>query len=157
MSRLSSLLQRCASAPVHEPLGVVKNVVGMVVEVGGLRAAVGQTLEVMAADGSALELEVVGFRAGRLLATPLGSLSGIQPGALARLSERGATIAVGPALLGRVIDAFGKPLDGGAPDSGLGRYPIHRAPPPPFNRKAIHQVFGTGVRAMDSLLTLGVG
>jgi flagellum-specific ATP synthase len=157
MSRLSSLLQRCASAPVHEPLGVVKNVVGMVVEVGGLRAAVGQTLEVMAADGSALELEVVGFRAGRLLATPLGSLSGIQPGALARLSERGATIAVGPALLGRVIDAFGRPLDGGAPESGVGRYPIHQVPPPPFNRKAVQQVFATGVRAMDALLTLGVG
>src|SRR6187431_1999011 len=113
MARLSALIERCAKAQVHEPVGVVQDVVGMVVEVGGLRAAVGQTLEVHTDQGGRLELEVVGFRSDRLLASPLGSLSGVHSGALARLSDRGATIGVGAGLLGRVFDAFGNPLDGG--------------------------------------------
>ena len=89
----------------------------MVVEVGGLRAAVGQTLEVYTEYGDRLELEVVGFRSDRLLASPLGSLSGLHSGAPARLCDRAASVGVGPALLGRVFDAFGRALDGlPAPD-----------------------------------------
>lgn len=157
MPRLSALIEQCSKAAVHEPVGVVQDVVGMVVEVGGLRAAVGQTLDVITEHGARLELEVVGFRSDRLLASPLGSLAGVHSGALARLSDRGATIAVGGGLLGRVLDAFGNPLDGGPPISTVERASIHRSPPPPFGRKPVSQVFSTGVRAIDSLLTLGVG
>jgi flagellum-specific ATP synthase len=157
LARLSSLIERCSRTQAHEPIGVVQDVVGMVVEVGGLRAAVGQTLEVQTEHGERLELEVVGFRSDRLLASPLGNLSGLHSGALARLSDRGASIGVGGELLGRVFDAFGNPLDGGArPDFGL-RYPIHRSPPPSFGRKPVADVFSTGVRAVDSMLTLGIG
>lgn len=157
MPLLSRLIEHAANARVHEPEGVVRDVVGMVVEVGGLRAAVGQTLEVRTDHGTSLELEVVGFRSDRLLASPLGSLSGVHAGAPARLSARGATVGVGPDLLGRVFDAFGGALDGGPKLSLSERYPIHRAPPPPFGRKPVKDVFSTGVRAVDSLLTLGVG
>jgi len=129
VDRFSSLIERCSRTQAHEPIGVVQDVVGMVVEVGGLRAAVGQTLEVQTEHGERLELEVVGFRSDRLLASPLGNLSGLHSGSLARLSDRGASIGVGSELLGRVFDAFGNPLDGGArPDFGQ-RYPIHRSPP----------------------------
>ncbi|MEO8181210.1 MAG: FliI/YscN family ATPase [Deltaproteobacteria bacterium] len=157
MERRSTLIERCARARAHDPVGVVQDVVGMVVEVGGLRAAVGQTLEVQTEHGEQLELEVVGFRSDRLLASPLGSLSGLHSGALARLSDRGSTIGVGPELLGRVFDAFGNPLDEGPPPELAQRYPIHRAPPPAFGRKPVAEVFSTGVRAVDSMLTLGVG
>jgi FliI/YscN family ATPase len=157
MPLLSRMIDHASKAQVHEPIGVVQDVVGMVVEVGGLRAAVGQTLEVRTEHGSVLELEVVGFRSDRLLASPLGSLSGVHSGASARLSDRGASVGVGPELLGRVFDAFGAPLDGGPKLSFGERYPIHRPPPPPFGRKPVQQVFSTGVRAVDSLLTLGVG
>jgi FliI/YscN family ATPase len=64
---------------------------------------------------------------------------------------------VGTALLGRVIDAFGAPLDGGPTPALTDRYALHRAPPAPFGRKPVADVFATGVRALDSLLTLGVG
>lgn len=157
MPRWSALIEHCAKAAVHEPVGVVRDVVGMVVEIGGLRAAVGQTLEVLTEHGSRLELEVVGFRSDRLLASPLGSLAGVHSGALARLSDRGASIGVGAGLLGRVLDAFGNPLDGGPPPSAHERCSIHRPPPPPFGRKPVSEVFSTGVRAIDSLLTLGLG
>src|SRR6185436_13783285 len=157
MERRSTLIERCARARAHDPVGVVQDVVGMVVEVGGLRAAVGQTLEVQTEHGEQLELEVVGFRSDRLLASPLGSLSGLHSGALARLSDRSGSVGVGPELLGRVFDAFGNPLDGGPPPALAERYPIHRSPPPAFGRKAVADVFSTGVRAVDSMLTLGVG
>jgi flagellum-specific ATP synthase len=157
MTLLRRMIEQAAKAQVHEPVGVVQDVVGMVVEVGGLRAAVGQTLEVRTEDGTVLELEVVGFRSDRLLASPLGSLSGVHSGSSARLSDRGATVGVGPELLGRVLDAFGAPLDGGPRMPAGDRYPIHRPPPPPFGRKPVQAVFSTGVRAVDSLLTLGVG
>ncbi len=157
MGLLSALIEQAAKAQVHEPTGVVRDVVGMVVEIGGLRAAVGQTLEVRTESGCTLELEVVGFRSDRLLASPLGSLAGVHAGAAARLSDRGASIGVGSELLGRVFDAFGNALDTGPRPQFRERYPIHRAPPPPFGRRPVKDVFSTGVRAVDSLLTLGIG
>jgi flagellum-specific ATP synthase len=157
MGRFASLIERAARTQAHEPSGVVLDVVGMLVEIGGLRAAVGQSLEVETEHGERLELEVVGFRGERLLASPLGTLSGLHSGACARLSDRGATVSVGPQLLGRVFDAFCNPLDEGPRPDLSQRYPIHRAPPPAFGRKPVTDVFSTGVRAIDSLLTIGVG
>ena len=157
MSALAHAITATQVGSVHRPRGVVLDVLGMVVEVGGLRAAVGETLEVRGSAGKSLELEVVGFRAGRLLATPLGPLSGVRPGAEVVLSSRGAFFPVGADLLGRVIDAFGAPLDGGPPLSAMRRVPLHAAPPAPFARRPVDAQFSTGVRAIDGMLTLGVG
>lgn len=157
MKNLREIHRHLTTAAVHQPVGVVQDVVGMVVEVGGLRAAVGQTLVVRTDSGDELELEVVGFRANRLLATPLGRLSGVHAGASARLTDRDANVGVGHALLGRVVDPFGRPLDGLPPPQLSERYPISRAPPAPFGRKPVALAFSTGIRAVDTLLTLGVG
>ena len=154
---LERLLERCRTAPVHAPEGVVLDVVGLIVEVGGLRAAVGDALAVEDSSGSVLEIEVVGFRAGRLLTTPLGVLSGIRPGARVVRLERGATVPGTLALLGRVVDSFGRPLDGGPPIVAEHSCPVNAAPPPAFARRPIDKAVGTGVRAFDALLPLGVG
>lgn len=154
---LERLLERCKTAPVHAPEGVVLDVVGLIVEIGGLRAAVGDTLAILDAFGSSLEVEVVGFRAGRLLTTPLGSLSGVRPGARVIATNRGGAVPVTPALLGRVIDPFGNPLDGGPKISVERMQPVQAAPPPAFARKPIDHQFRTGVRAIDGMLPLGVG
>ncbi|MEN9581324.1 MAG: hypothetical protein RJA70_4333 [Pseudomonadota bacterium] len=153
---LSRLIARAEHANVHRPRGVVLDVVGMVIEIGGLRAAVGGVLEMRPTDDTVLELEVVGFRDGRLLASPLGPVSGIRPGDEVRLSGRGAMIGVGPDLLGKVLDAFGRPLDDSKPQAE-DRYPLQASPPPPFSRRPVDKAFHTGVRAIDTLLTLGVG
>ncbi|HEY3497351.1 MAG TPA: hypothetical protein VGK73_21795, partial [Polyangiaceae bacterium] len=71
---LDQLLERCERVPLHVPLGTVLDVVGLIVEIGGLRAAVGETLSVLSERAKSLDVEVVGFRGGRLLATPLGPL-----------------------------------------------------------------------------------
>src|SRR5450432_540558 len=154
---LDRLLERCRTAPVHAPEGVVLDVVGLIVEVGGLRAAVGDALAVEDPNGTRLEIEVVGFRAGRLLTTPLGTLSGIRPGARVVRLERGATVPGAMALLGRVVDSFGRPLDGGPAIEAEVACPVNAAPPPAFARRPIDKPFATGVRAFDALLPLGVG
>ncbi|MCC6216236.1 MAG: FliI/YscN family ATPase [Polyangiaceae bacterium] len=155
-ARLEAALGRTLRLRPAEATGVVLDVVGLSLEVGGLRAPVGACLEVEAADG-VLEAEVIGFRSGRLLTTPLGPLDGVRPGARAVLSDRGMSVPVGDALLGRVLDAFGRPLDGG-PDLGtLATQPVRGPAPAPFERRPIAEPLVTGVRAFDAFLTLGVG
>ena len=150
-----------ASAPIVRSEGKVDKVVGLLVEVSGIKAALGRELEVDATGqggGRArLTLEVIGFRDGKLLAAPLGPTSGIAPGARVRLRTSEASAEVGEALLGRVIDAFGRPLDHRPMPRIGGRSPLHNPPPQPFARRPIDTPLGTGVRAIDSLLAFGEG
>ena len=154
---LSSAIERCRMAPLHHPEGIVLEVVGLIIEVGGLRAAVGDTLIIETSRTTAVEVEVIGFRADRLVTTPLGSLSGIRQGATVKHTHRGATILAGDDLLGRVVDAFGRPMDGGPAITGHAHYPVHESPPSAFDRRAITQQFATGVRVIDGILPVGIG
>jgi FliI/YscN family ATPase len=154
---LDEALSRCTNAPLHRPRGIVQEVIGLIVEVGGLRAAVGDTLIIEAIQGEPVEIEVIGFRSGRLVTTPLGSMSGVSQGAPVRHTHRGATVNVSPQLLGRVVDAFGRPVDGGPPITAAGAYPVHCPPPPAFQRRPIDRPFSTGIRAIDALTPLGIG
>ncbi len=154
---LGGLIERCESVPLHVPYGTVLDVVGLIVEIGGLKAAVGETLSIIASPTQSLDVEVVGFRSGRLLATPLGPLAGVRPGARVARRNRGATVPVSDALLGRVLDAFGRPLDGGAPIVARKTRSVQASPPSPFERRPIDHRLATGVRVIDGLLPLGIG
>jgi flagellum-specific ATP synthase len=138
--------------------GRVVRVVGLLIESLGPHARVGEVCEVVGAPGDApLSVEVVGFQDGHLLSVPLGDTSGIRPGA--RLVARGrfASVPVGQALLGRVIDAFGRPIDGKGGLRAAERAPLYRAPVNPLARQPIRQPLPTGVRTIDALLTCGRG
>ena len=93
---LDQLLERSERVPLHVPVGTVLDVVGLIIEVGGLRAAVGETLLVQSQGAADLDVEVVGFRNGRLLVTPLGPIAGIRPGARVVRTNRGSNVPVGP-------------------------------------------------------------
>src|ERR1019366_8540595 len=108
---LETHVQRARLARLVQPEGRVAEVVGMLVEVDGISAAVGSQLEACGLR-DVVPLEVLGFRNGRVLAAPLGRTAGLAPGARVRASPAAAMAAVGPALLGRIIDAFGRALDG---------------------------------------------
>ncbi|MBL8715975.1 MAG: FliI/YscN family ATPase [Myxococcales bacterium] len=136
--------------------GRVEKVVGLLVEVAGLAPPIGTELEVRVRD-RALLLEVVGFRDGRALAAPLGPIAGIEPGAWVSTRAEAGEVEVSEALLGRVLDAFGRPLDGMPAPKCLHRVPLHAPPPPPFARRPIETALETGVRALDALLPLGKG
>jgi flagellum-specific ATP synthase len=154
---LEAAIERCRTTPIHHPEGVVREVVGLIVEVGGIRAAVGDTMVIDTPLGAHVEVEVIGFKADRLVTTPLGSISGIRQGARVRHTHRGASVAVGNDLLGRVVDAFGRPIDGGSAVASDQIYPVHASPPSAFTRKPIHQQFSTGIRVIDGILPVGIG
>lgn len=148
-------LREVESAPVF---GHVTRVVGLVVESQGPRARVGDVCELRRAEGGAtLPLEVVGFRDGRLLSVPLGDTVGIRPGD--RIVARGGVLSLpaGEGLLGRVIDGLGRPLDGLGPLQVRDRAPLRPPAMNPLDRDPVVAPIGTGVRAVDALLTCGRG
>jgi FliI/YscN family ATPase len=134
---------------------VVRNV-GLLIESNGPRASVGSICEIACSSGPPLAVEVVGFQDSTLLTVPLGDTSGIRPGDRVVTKGRVASVPVGEALLGQVVDALGRPLDGShlqLPE----RYPLHPAPLNPLARQPVDKPIGTGVRVIDGLLTCGRG
>jgi FliI/YscN family ATPase len=156
MIDLSSYEAEALRAPIVRAEGRVEKVVGLLVEISGLRAAVGRELEIDL-PSKRVTLEVIGFRDERLLAAPLGPTAGISPGTRVRLRTSEASAEVGNELLGRVIDAFGRPLDQRPAPRCAARAALHADPPPPFARRPIEKPLQTGVRALDALLSFGEG
>ncbi len=137
--------------------GTVTALVGLLVESQGPAAAVGDFCEVVTSTGRRIRMQVIGFRDGRVLSMPLEEIDGLQLGD--RIVARGqeARVGVGPALLGRVLDGFGKPLDGKGPVEAVDHYDLFRTPPGPLEREPIRSPLVTGIRAIDSLLPCGKG
>jgi len=155
LERYQEQVERLDTLPVG---GRVIRTVGLVVESRGPRARVGEICELVGGIGErTLPLEVVGFHEGTLLTVPLGGTSGIRPGD--RIVSRGmvSAVPVGRGLLGRVIDGLGRPLDGLGDVVAETEYPLYPPPLNPLARDPIVAPLGTGVRAIDSLLTCGRG
>jgi FliI/YscN family ATPase len=149
-------LARLHRAELARPLGKVSQVLGLALEVTGLAASIGDRCEIATA-GVPLPAEVVGFRADRLLLMPIGDLAGVRPGAIVRAGLGPLAVDVSDALLGRVVDAFARPIDGGAPVPPGAPRAIHRRPPPVLDRRRIAEPLETGIRALDALLPVGRG
>jgi FliI/YscN family ATPase len=154
LSRYLETVRRTDTLPM---VGRVVRTVGLLVESKGPRARVGELCELTLSGGEKLMLEVVGFREGYLQTVPLGSTTGIRPGDVLTARGGAATVPVGPSLLGRVFDGLGKPLDGLGPVRGEADNPLYPPPLNPLSRDPIVTPMGTGVRAIDSLLTCGRG
>lgn len=138
--------------------GRVSQVIGMVIESDGPGIPVGSICEVEVFRGrSTVPAEVVGFREGRVLLMPLGEMRGVEPGSAIRLAEGQARVTVSQALLGRIIDGLGQPMDGGPPLPGEAFYPLYAEPLNPMERERIQEPVDVGVRSINGLLTLGKG
>ena len=137
--------------------GQVAELVGLLVESNGPGGAVGDICEIQTAAGGQKKAQVVGFRGGRLLLMPMEETEGIQLGDRVVLRAEAAQAAVGPALLGRTIDAFGKPLDRGGAIEAEAHYNLYAPAPGPMEREPISEPLITGIRAIDSLLPCGRG
>lgn len=155
MDRLFRAL--AASDPITYA-GRVSRVVGLTIESQGPAVRLGELCHVFP-PGAAKPLlaEVVGFREDRVLLMPLGEIEGIGPGAEVVATGESLRVGVGQALLGRVLDGLGNPMDGRGTAVYDDYYPVHREPPPPLSRKRITEPIGVGVRAIDALLTCGRG
>lgn len=137
--------------------GRVVEAVGTTVRVTGLAAQIGQFCEIVEPGGVRVAAEVVGIAGGAAILTPLTPLAGLSPNAEARLLPGASRVPAGERLFGRVLSALGVPLDDGPPLADGPTRPVHAEPPNPLHRAPIDQPFATGVRALDALVTMGVG
>ena len=137
--------------------GAVTELVGLLIESRGPAAPIGSFCEILASSGKRIRTQVVGFRNGRVLSIPLEETGGLQLGdrIVARLED--ARVAVSRGLLGRVLDGFGLPMDGGPRIPASSWYDLYPTPPGPLTRAHIRNPLITGIRAIDSLLPCGQG
>jgi FliI/YscN family ATPase len=138
-------------------LGTVARTVGTTISAAGFPAPVGAVAEIERQSGPLLRAEVIGFRDDLTVLYPLSDLSGVRRGNRVRLVRTSRWLRVGAALLGRVIDAQGNPIDGKPAPALDDRTSLDRTPPEPCSRPRIDQPLATGVRAIDGLLTCGKG
>ncbi len=137
--------------------GRVTELTGLLIESSGPAAAVGDFCEIETASGRSVRTQVVGFRNGRVISMPLEETDGLQLGDSIVARSDQSRIGVGHALLGRVLDAFGQPMDGGPRLETEERYELYRQPPNPLEREHITEPLITGVRTIDSLIPCGKG
>ncbi|MFC1513058.1 FliI/YscN family ATPase [Thermodesulfobacteriota bacterium] len=155
---LSRSIQAAQDVSLISTRGRVSQVIGMVVESLGPAIPVGSICEIDVFKGtSRVPAEVVGFREGKVLLMPLAEMRGIEPGSVIRMVEGHAAVPVGNGLLGRIIDGFGRPMDGKGPLPFETHYPLYAEPLNPMNRERILEPVDVGVRAINGLLTLGKG
>src|SRR5688572_13743168 len=162
---LTRALARLDGAAPRREAGRVTEVTGLVIRasVPGIRVGELVTISSVAAAATGataaatLEAEVVGFRGDEVVLMPLGEPSGIGPDALVTPTGRPFSIAASEALLGRVLDGLGRPIDGGGPIAGARDWAVDRAAPEPLSRRRVSRPMPLGVRVLDALLTVGEG
>jgi len=137
--------------------GRVSKAVGMLIHATGIQAHVGEICQLVTPGEAPLLAEVVGFMQQTAVLTPLGRTTGISALTEVVPAMHGPQCPAGAALLGRVLDALGEPIDARGPLVGVTRVPIDNEPPDPLTRRLIREPLATGVRAIDGLLTLGEG
>lgn len=137
--------------------GRVTQAIGQLVESCGPMSSVGDACEIVDSEGNRYAGEVVGFRGRDVLTMPLRHPKGVRYGDTVRSWGARPTIGVTDELLGCVIDAEGQPLDGLGPLHASMQLELDRCGPPAMERRPIDSVLGCGVRAIDGMLTCGLG
>lgn len=155
--RLKALRVRTSGVELMRRTGVVRQLRGQAIEADGPDVVLGEVCRVRCGNGSVLAAEVVGLQGGTVTLMPFGPARGLAVGCEVVADGNLATIGVGPSLLGRVIDGFGRALDGAPDPIGTVPRPLHAEPINPMRRPRIDTVLETGVRAIDVLLPLGRG
>jgi len=157
--------------------GHLTRINGLVMEASGLKLPLGSSCRIVPAGGVAVEAEVVGFNGEKLYLMPSEDVYGLSPGARVlayeakpllpkvgrsrpqrrRIIDRAKLMPVGDALLGRIVDAAGRPLDNHGPLHADTLRPLQSRPINPMSRAPITQSLDVGVRAINALLTVGRG
>ena len=138
-------------------VGRITKSVGHLIESEGPYGSVGEGCGILTADGQTVAAEIVGFRGRTVLSMPLERPAGLRYGD--HIVSRGTRpyIPVGQALLGRVVDGAGRPLDGKGAYRAREHWPLFHEAPLPLERTPIHDPIGCGIRAIDGLITCGRG
>lgn len=137
--------------------GEIVELVGMLVASRGPAVAVGDFCEVLSSSGRRIRTQVIGFRNGMVLSMPLEEIDGIQLHDPIIARERDSQIAVGPDLIGRVVDGFGQPIDKKPRIRAAAHYALYQSPGSPMDREHIVEPVSTGIRAIDMMMPVGKG
>ena len=156
-ARIERLIPRVAEIELLPWVGEVTEMVGLLVASRGPVVSIGDFCEIQTSAGHSIRAQVIGFRNDRVLSLPLEETDGLQPGDRVIARRDDALLRVGPDLLGRVLDGFGRPIDGGAPLRGSAAYPLYTPAPCPLEREHIVEPLVTGIRAIDGVLPCGKG
>ena len=153
------LVERLQRTRTLAQRGRVVQAFGTLLRASGVHARIGQQCRVLDrhGEGTPVLAEVVGFSEGHALLVPLSPLQGLALDAEVEVLASSSDLPFGDGLLGRVIDCFGQPLDGRPLPPMAARQPVHSPAPNPLARTPVRSPLPTGVRAIDSLLTVGRG
>jgi flagellum-specific ATP synthase len=152
------LCEAAAKAESVNYAGWVEEMVGLLIKSWGPHGPVGAVCHLeMPAPNPAIPVEIVGFRQKQVLLMPYGEVRGLRPRTRVVLNDRQALAPAGEALLGRVIDGLGRPLDGKGPLGVKESRPLYASPLNPCTRRSISEALDVGIRAINGLLTLGKG
>lgn len=158
LALMASLNDALETAPIVSVRGRVKEVLGTVVRATAPSARIGEMC-VLHTPGETfrLEAEVIGFSEGDALLAPVGDMRGVSSSTIVTPGGHTHKVAVGMGLMGRVIDGFGRPLDGGDLPLAETYYPVYADAPHPLHRRMIDSPMHMGVRSLDGMLACGEG
>ncbi len=136
--------------------GRIVEITGIILKATGLRVSIGECCRIYTEEGRVIESEVVGFRGDHALLMPIGDIQGIKPNSRVYPIGRRSSIKVSESMIGRVINALGKAIDGKEPLVGRD-YPLFQEPLNPLKRRRITEPIDLGIRSINGLLTCGKG
>ena len=157
LERLKPYQERLLEVPELVVEGTLSRMVGLTLEAEGCRASIGSLCQVVTKTGKSIGAEVVGFSSGRLFLMPTGDTYGLDPGCRVIPLGKNSLASVGFGLLGRVIDGAGKPLDNKGPLETEAKVSLAGVTINPLSRKPIREALDVGVRAINSVLSVGRG
>lgn len=143
------------NASLETMKGYVAEIVGFIIHCYGPRAAMGELCYIKMGK-QLIPTEVVGFKDKKTLFLPLGNFQGIRPGSEVIASGHSLKVKVSDKLVSRILDGLGDPLDSFEPIEGIS-YPLENIPPHPLQRQRIEKPLELGVKALDGLITCGIG
>lgn len=139
-------------------MGKIRNITGMMMEACGMEAKIGEICTIHTDDpDKVVTAEVVGFKDGRLLLMAYDDIKGIGPGSLIKSTGSKLKIPVCDGLIGRIVDAMGRPIDDKGPLKASKYYEVHSGYKNPLYRPRIDSYLSFGIKAIDGLLTIGKG
>lgn len=158
--KAEELLSIIPEVETYKRYGKVKRVVGLMIESLGPESSIGDVCWIRVGGKKhhrKIQAEVVGFKDEYVILMPYADIQDIAPGSLVEATSKPLEVKVGSTLIGKVIDSLGNPMDGSVLPKGLKSIPTEQSPPNPLKRPPISEEIEVGVRAIDSLLTVGKG
>ncbi len=155
---VNTFLKLLGSSDLYSKLGRIERIIGTTVEADGPPGNIGDVCQLLLPDNNTpLTAEVVGFKENKVLLMPYGDIEGIGKGSIVKNTGGQMKVGMSDQLVGRIVDAMGKPIDDGPPIEECVYRPIGGVPANPMQRPPISEVIEIGVKAIDAFCTVGKG